>query len=649
MGALSPLFLLAGLAIGVPIYLHLFHRHQTLRLSFPALRYLERTEREHAKQIRFRQLLLLFSRVAALLLIVGAGARLFFVGRGAAHPPTAAVIILDNSMSSGLVVGEIRVLDELKTLADRTLDVAGDEDRFWVIRAGEPWLPAIPGSATEARAAIAETDASEAAGDLTGALTRALRLLETSGLDNTEVHLISDLQRTAFALPGEMPAGDVPVITWTGHEPPAGNRAITGVVVGGGLPPLEGLRTEVTVSALGSADEADTTRVSVRLVVNERIRGATTLPPGTQTTISMPPSGSGWIKGYADADPDDLRADDRRFFAFRSRAAPAVSVGGTPGVFVAEALAVLEGAERVRTTLPVTADLVVAQDGVGLDRRSPDGASLIIPPTDPTLLPGLNRRLASAGIPWQVQATTASGEAELSGTAIPAALEGVRVRSWFDLQLAGDPPGPLRTLAEVDGRPWAVEGTDATGRSYLLLASALDGEATTLPVSTGMLRFMDWVAGEWAGAGGGTQEYIAGASVPSPAGATHVRFPSGSEVEIDGTRMVRGTGQAGFYTFLQDDSVISVVALNPPESESRLGALERADYDRAVGTDVVAVDRLDAWDRAIYRTRQGPELWWPFLLGVLILLLAEAIMATSGQRETRRKVHAATPAIDGAD
>jgi hypothetical protein len=649
MGALSPLFLLAGLTIGVPIYLHLFHRHQTIRLSFPALRYLERTEREHAKQIRFRQLLLLASRVLVLLLICGAGARLFFLGRGGAHPPTAAVVILDNSMSSGLVVGEVRVLDELKTLALRTLDVAGDEDRFWVIRAGEPWLPAIPGSAAEARDAIEETDASEAAGNLTEALSRAVRLLETSGLENTEIHLISDLQRTAFTLPGETPAGDVPVITWTGHDPPLGNRAITGVVVGGGLPPLQGQRTEVTVSALAAADATDTVRVPVRLVVNERIRGAATLQPGAQTTIPMPPSGSEWIEGYADADPDDLRADDRHFFAFRSRAAPSVSVGGSPGVFVAEALAVLESAQRVRTTLPAAADLLIAQNGAGLDRRSSAGASLIIPPADPTMLPALNRRLADAGIPWQIQPTTVSGETELMGDALPAALVGVRVGSWFDLRLAGDPPAPVRTLAEVGGSPWAVEGTDATGRDYLLLASSLEAEATSLPVSTGMLQFMDWVASEWGGAGGGAEEHTAGASLPAPSGATLVRFPSGSEVEIDGTRMVRGTGEAGFYTFLEDDGVIAIVALNPPESESRLVALERREYEGAVGSDVVTVDREAAWDRAVYRTRQGPELWWPFLLGVLTLLLIEAIIATSGQRATRRTANEAPVPLDGAD
>src|SRR5688572_33340798 len=149
MGALNPVFLLAGLAVAVPIILPLFHRHETRRFSFPALRYLERTEKEHARQIRLRQLLLLLARVAVLLLIVGAGARMIFAGMGGAHPPTAVVIVLDNSMSSGLVLGERRVLDELKGLARESLSGASDEDRFWVIRAGEPWVPAIAGDAAE--------------------------------------------------------------------------------------------------------------------------------------------------------------------------------------------------------------------------------------------------------------------------------------------------------------------------------------------------------------------------------------------------------------------------------------------------------------------------------------------------------------------
>jgi hypothetical protein len=647
MGALSPLFLLAALSIGVPIYLHLFQRQQTRRLSFPALRYLERTEREHARQIRFRQFLLLMLRVLALLLITGAGARLFFAGRGSAHAPTAAVIVLDNSLSSGLVVGEVRLLDELKGLASSTLDAASDEDRFWLIRAGEPWLPAIPGTAADTRQAVEETEVSEAGGDLSAALERAVRLLDTSTMEHREIHLLSDLQSTSFVASEGAPTGDVPVIVWTGHEPRTTNRALTSVVVGGGLPPLEGQRASVTIEALESTSESDTLHVPLRLVVNERIRGAATLPPGAQTTIALPPSGRGWVQGYADADPDDLRADDRRFFAYRSRPAPAVTASGDGGVFSTEALAVLEEAGRVRVTGMSDADVLVSANGAGLDRSA--GAALILPPSDPILLPALNRRLADAGVPWRLEPTVNAGEAFLEGRALPDPLEDVRVFAWFDMVLAGDPPAPPRVLAEVDGRPWAIEGLDRNGRRYLLLASPLDARATSLPVSTAMLRFIDWAIGEWAGAGGAPAEYVTGATVPAPSAATHVRFPSGRDVEIDGTRMVRGTGEAGFYTFLADDSIVSVLALNPPRHESLLTPIDAADLEQVIGGEIIDVDREGVWDRAVYRARQGPELWWPFLLAMMLLLLGEATMATSGTVNPLSGRGATEGASDGGD
>ena len=645
MGALNPLLLLAGLAVGVPIFLHLFQRHQTRRISFPALRYLERTEKEHARQIRLRQLLLLLARVGALALLVAAGARLVLLSRGDAHPPTAVVIVLDNSMSSGLVVGEQRVLDELKALAERTLDAAGDEDRFWVIRAGEPWLPAIPGGAAEASLAVDETEVSAAAGDLTAALERATELLATAELEAREIHLLSDAQRTAFRLPGSGPAGEVPVVTWTGTEEEVSNRALSRVVVGGGLPPLEGQRTEVTVAALGERD--DTVQVPIRIVVEDRIRGAAVLPAGAEASIALPPAGGGWIEGYADADPDDLRADDRRWFAYRSRPAPRVSLIGDPGLFVAEALSVLGSAGRVRTTVPGSADVLVAHAGSGLELRGDGTAAWIVPPADPTLLPAVNRRLVDGGIPWRyVAREAASGETRLDGRALPEPLRDVRARAWLDLELVGEPVGPPRTLAEVGGRPWAVEGVDAAGRRYLLIASSLEGTDTSLPTSTGMLRFVDWVTSEWAGAGGVGAELLAGDHIPAPAAATHVRFPSGPVHEIDGTRTVRGTGEAGLYTFLAADTTVSVVALNPPREESRLARLDRDELGAAIGAEVVEVDRDDAWDRAIYRARQGPELWWPLLLVALALLLGESLMATSGRSE--RRPSAATAATSYA-
>ena len=106
MGFLNPVLLFAGAAVLVPIFLHLFHSHESSRVSFPALRYLLRTEREHARRIRLRQLLLLMVRVGVILLIVLAAARPFLQNLGDTHPPTALAIVLDNSLSVGLVVGD---------------------------------------------------------------------------------------------------------------------------------------------------------------------------------------------------------------------------------------------------------------------------------------------------------------------------------------------------------------------------------------------------------------------------------------------------------------------------------------------------------------------------------------------------------------
>tara|TARA_Y100000817_G_scaffold57135_2_gene42290 strand:+ start:171 stop:1919 length:1749 start_codon:yes stop_codon:yes gene_type:complete len=563
-----------------------------------------------------------------LLLLTGAGARLFIPSLNGSHAPTATVIVLDNSLSSGLVVGEIRLLDELKAIAFRTLDVASDEDRFWVIRAGEPWLPAIPGSMDAARRVIEQSEVSEAGSDLSSAIERAVRLLETSNMEHHEIHLLSDLQNTAFSMSRPAVAQGIPVVTWTGHKPQVTNRALTSVVVGGGLPPLEGQPASVTIESLESTFEGDTMHVPIRLVLNERIRGAAALPPGAQTTISIPSSGTGWVTGYADADPDDLRADDRRFFAYQSRLATKVAAVGDVGVFVTEALAVLGEAERVEQVSAAEADVVISANGIGLDQAY--RSAVIVPAADLTLIPGLNRRLANSGIPWRLEPREETGGTSLKGQTLPDPLRGVQASSWFNLTISGDPPAPPRVIAEVSSRPWAVEGIDSFGRPYMLLASSLDEKATSLPVSTGMLRFVDWITSEWAGSSGLLNAYLTGSTVPVPSAATHVRFPSGREVEIDGTRTVRGTGEAGFYTFFRQDSILSILALNPPSSESFLDPIEASDLKEVIGNSVIPIDRKEAWDLSVYRARQGPELWWPLLLGMLLLLLAEALMATSG-------------------
>ena len=194
MGLLNPLFLLAAAAVAVPLLLHLFQRQDRRRIPFPALRYLQRTAREHARSIRFRQLLLLMLRVAALLLVVLAAARLHLRGQGGPHEPTALAIILDNSPSSGLVEGERRTLDQLRELALETISLAGEQDRIWVIRAGDPGDVSPPGGAAEARVRIEETGVGAGSADLAAhPWSGPPALFRDARCPGSRCHLLSDL------------------------------------------------------------------------------------------------------------------------------------------------------------------------------------------------------------------------------------------------------------------------------------------------------------------------------------------------------------------------------------------------------------------------------------------------------------------------
>jgi hypothetical protein len=472
--------------------------------------------------------------------------------------------------------------------------------------------------------------ASDARGDLSRALARAAGLVARSELEAREIHLLSDLQASAFDADTDGPAGSVPVVVWDGRDALPSNHALARVLVGGGLPPLEGQRSEISVERLGLASE-DSARIPVRVVLDDRVRGAGTLPPGGAISLPLPSARPGWTRGYVETDPDALRADDRRYFVFRARPAPAVAVAGDPGRFVSEALGVLESAGRLHAAAPSASEALVSAEGVGLNEAGTGGSVLILPPADPTALPALNRRLADAGIPWRLDRRPGSGESDLTDQGGTEVLEGVRVRAWYDLSLAGEPPAPPRTLARVAGRPWAVEGSDAAGRRYLLLASPLDPTATDLPLSAEMVRFLDWVTSQWAAEGSGPVAHVTGEPLSAPRAADHVRLPTDTVLPVDGTRMVAATGRAGFYTFLARDSTVAVEAVNPPLAESDLTRLADDDVDRAVGGEVTMVRRERSWDRAVFRARQGPELWRPLLLATLVLLLLEATVAAAGR------------------
>jgi len=464
---LHPLALLGLAAAAIPTLLHLLERRVPPEAEFPPLRYLSEAERQNARRLKLRHLLLLLLRTALIALIVLAAARPLVPSRGggaSAHEPTALVVVLDNSPSAGLVADGRPALERLKGTARGSLAAATASDRVWLVLADG----VARGATREALlATVDSTGVSPRRLDLTVAVRAAVLLVEAEPLPAREVHVVSDLQRTALgAGRGAVPRG-VRVLVLAPLDQVPGNRGVGAVQVTDGA---------VAVGVVGTPG-AGAVPVTVR--VRDREVGRALAAPGSAAAITLPSLGAGWWLGEAALDPDELRADDRRLFV--ARVAPAARVSALPGAgpFVAAALAVLQDAQRARVGTDVTLG----------DRPEPGArASIVIPPADPALVGQANRALAARGGRWRLGSAGTPGP--IAGSAVRG-IAGIQVTRRYRIE-RGTGDGGLGTsgdstvLATVNGEPWLVR--DGT---VLLVGSRLDTAWTALPAAPAFLPFLD--------------------------------------------------------------------------------------------------------------------------------------------------------------
>lgn len=648
MGLLAPWLLALAGAVVVPIALHLFHRQQGPRVVFPALRYLRRAEKEHARRIRLKQLLLLALRVTAILLLALAAARPYVRAGGAGHAPTAVVLVLDNSLSSGAVVGERRVLDTLKERALATLAAAGPDDRFWLLRAGEPWATAQAGDAATVAREVRQTDVSAAAADIAGALRRARAILDAGAEGRArEIQLLSDLQATGLPAATGADPGAPPVVAWTPSGTTPANAGVVAVQLGGGFAPRAGERTIISGRVLGGRDS-----LPVRLVVGGRAVAAAVVDTPGDFSLALTAGAPGLLLGHVEVDPDALRGDDRRWFAAEVRPPPGVALA-QPAPFLDEALDVLAGASRLRRAPLDAADIVLAPGGAGVAAAVRDGhAVVVLPPDSEVELPALDRRLADAGIPWRLGAASGAGEARFGALPndpeLAAALAEARIRTFYALSPATPQSGDTVLLRLAGGEPWLVRGETASGARYLVAASPLTTDATTLPTSAALIPLLDRMLGPWTTRGAPVHEAVVGDAVPLGASASTLVRPDGRIEQAEGGASLRLT-EPGIYRVMAGDSLLDVIAANAPAAETPLRRLSARELEqRLAGWDVHTVGDAADWRRAIFRSRYGYQLALPLLLAALLVLLTEALVAASGRRPATRPAPTPGPRTENA-
>ena len=203
MGFLTPWFLAGVVGVGLPIWLHLLKRHKSDPRPFPSLMFFERREQSSVVHRRLDHILLFILRTLMLVLL----ALLFanpFINRATpkASGKKMVVVAVDDSFSMRTFAsgtsGETR-LDKAKRAA---LDIISG------IPANTPAEVVALGGSVEAmtqqttdpaelRGAVAAIKPSDSRASF-GELARFTRTLAESSKMPLDVHLVSDLQKTAL-------------------------------------------------------------------------------------------------------------------------------------------------------------------------------------------------------------------------------------------------------------------------------------------------------------------------------------------------------------------------------------------------------------------------------------------------------------------
>lgn len=591
MSFLAPLYLLLGAGIAVPLLIHLMRRRIGLRIEFPAARYLLRAEREHSRTLRIRNLLLMFLRVLAVLAIAFAAAKPLAEWIGAGHAPTAIAVVVDNSLSSSVVVDGRPLLERFKTLAQNVIGRATSADRVWIVTIDGN---VRGGSAGVLRDAVSRLEPEAGAGDPALALSRAAAIVRSSGLAARQIALVTDGQRTEWQRVPELP--DAQVVLYAPGGSTTVNRAVT-------LAEARPARWTPRGAVAARFQSPDST--TYRITLNGRTLTRGTAAPNEEVVVHAAPPERGWLAGTVELEPDELIGDNVRPFAVWIGPAPAVDVSPNAGPFVKNAVDVLRSSERVTAGHDIA--VVSADDVTTLP-------ALIIAPPDPVRIGAANRALERLGIPWRFGAPR-SGEASVRG----ADLDGVTASVRYTL--AAQAGAVADTLASVGQEAWAVAGP-----RYVVIASPIVPDATNLPVRA---SFVPWLGGvlteRLVGEPGQVLSSEPGTRLPRP------RWADGLE-SLDGQRTPLGDpmevpDRIGTYFLTLDGRRVGALVVAPPAGESvldRYSARELSSRLR-VSRALVAPDAA-SWAALAFRAAARRSLIQPALAAALLLLVIEALI-----------------------
>ncbi|HEV8146987.1 MAG TPA: BatA domain-containing protein [Bryobacteraceae bacterium] len=660
MGLFAPWFLAGVVAIGLPIWIHLLKRHRTDPKPFPSVMFFEKREVSSVKHRKLEHILLFLLRCAMLFLL----ALLFaepFINRTpeALNTKRLVVIAVDQSFS-------MRAADRLTKAKDEALSLIGKltpGQTAQVVALGGrvqamTQLVTDPAALRAAVAAIEPTDSRASFGEL----SRYVRTLSESTKTPLEVHLVSDLQKTALP-PGFADLRLDPPTTLEFHAVagPTANWTVENVTAPRRVYDTKRVKIQATVAGFG----APAAKRNVTLSLNGK--------PLQSKSVDVPAGGRanveflgldapyGFSKGEISIDAADTLAADNKFLFAVERTDPrkvlfvddnrrpraqlyykaamdasadaafqveVVSPGQAGGMALSNyAFVVLNDVGSVATALEDSLKKYVSAGGAVLLVLGPASVAM---PRVPLLDESIQSAPSYAGREGERFLTVSELDA---GHPVLRSVEKFAAVKFY--QAVNVTPAKSTVLARLNDRtPLVLERKIGEGKA-LAFTSTFDNVSNDLPLHASWVPFIQQSA---AYLGGGGAEVPVNLAVDSYVelrssdgkGSAEVTDPDGKRVlsmQEAATAKNFVLAREGFFELKTAAGRRSLIAAHADRRESDLTPIPQETLDLWKGTGSGDISSGGASNTPAGAARKPWGLWPILLLLLLGVAIAESVVA----------------------
>ncbi|MGB9468693.1 MAG: BatA and WFA domain-containing protein [Candidatus Acidiferrum sp.] len=681
MGFLAPWFLGGLVALGVPVFLHLLRHHRATPRPVSSLMFFERGTQSSTRYRRLRHMVLFALRVALVLLLVLAFANPFVRHAAADANGRLLLIVLDNSFS---MRAGTRFTDA-KQQALAALAAKPHTQKAQIMTLGGQFAVLTQAIADEAqlRAALESVQPGDGRANF-GELGRAIRQLSETVRGPIDLHLFSDMQRTAMpanfadmVLPNNVTLLLQPVAM--GAAPP--NWTVESVDAPAVLSdPKDPKRSRVKAVVAGFSTPAIAKTTS--LVVNGKVIATrkADVPANGRATVEFAPLDVGFGFNRCEVrieGGDAFPADDASMFAVRrsdservlfvhaaSETRSALYFGSALEAAAQGALVLQSVAAEQATDLdPSKYAFVVLSDAVVLPSIFEHALAQYLAKGGSVLIALGTAAAHNARIPlWDSSVKDVHeylragnpatiGQVDFSYPALAQEQPGHDNGGWADVKIfyaAVLDAGQARVAARLaDGTPLLLDKQLGEGH-VVLLTSGLENLTNDLPLHPVFVVFVDrtwrYLSGSERLSGSRLVDaFVQLRSAGEPVGAAtniEVIDPDGRRpLSLAEARTVQSfrLERAGFYQIRFANGRDAVIAVNPDRRESDLQPLAKDVQQLWSGSSTGDASQTAA-AAPVKATYRAASLWWYVMLLALLVALAEMIFASGYMGTPREEV-----------